>query len=387
MVSTGIDQIGRKEYQYLKKLRLGLIVNASSVNARLEHTAQVFIGQKFNVTCLFSPEHGLWGVNQDQVIEGHTIDQQTGLKVFSLYGKHRKPTPDMLRHVDVLVYDVQDIGTRYYTFIWTMALSMEACAACGKTLVVIDRPNPLGGAVLEGPVLDMRFRSFVGMYPVPVRHGFTVGEAALWLQARFFPQAKVEVVTMRGWRRAQWFDQTGLPWVMPSPNMPTLDTAMVYPGMCLIEGTNLSEGRGVTRPFEICGAPWIDPFRLQKEIGREKLPGCAFRPLYFKPTFHKFKEKACGGLQIYVTDRDMFQSFRTGVALLWAVWHLYPKQAAWRVAPYEDESTLRAIDILAGNAIISRAVETHRPLKSLVEQWRDECAVFRRERAPFLLYR
>ena len=257
----------------------------------------------------FGPEHGLWGTAQDQIPVLTDHDSILNIPIFSLYGDHRAPAAEVLKNIDILVCDLQDVGSRYYTFVWTMALAMQACAKFGKKFIVLDRPNPINGVTLEGPLLDMNYASFVGLYPVPVRHGLTIGEMASWLNERFSIGADLQVIRMKGWKRRMYFGDTGLPWVLPSPNMPTVDTAVVYPGGCLIEGTNLSEGRGTTRPFEIVGAPYINPDQLAGLLNRDKLPGVTFRACRFEPTFHKFKEEPCGGIQIHVKDRQTLSAF------------------------------------------------------------------------------
>jgi len=335
------------------------------------------------MTALFAPEHGFWGTAQDQV---PIPSEKTHVPVHSLYGDQRAPSAEMLSEVDVLLCDLQDVGSRYYTFVWTMALAMQACAKLGKKFIVLDRPNPINGQTLEGPVLDPHFASFVGLYPVPVRHGFTIGEMAVWMNEGLGIAADLDVVRMRGWRRSMYFEETGLPWVLPSPNMPTLETAVVYPGGCLIEGTNLSEGRGTTHPFEMMGAPFIDPDALIQRLERSKLPGVVFRACRFEPTFHKFKGESCGGLQIHVTNRKTFKSFLTPLAVIQAVRELYPSAFAWRDPPYEYEAEKLPFDILCGTDRIRRTMEAGKPVQSLEKEWQKDCSTFARERRPFLLY-
>ena len=386
MTIPGIDVLLSRSRSPLRRLRIGLIVNPSSVTHNVQHAIPALLKKNFKIACILAPEHGLWASKQDQIKEGHTVDPATGLKIYSLYQFNKKPTATMLRDIDAVVYDVQDIGTRYYTFIWTMALAMEACSRAGKKCIILDRPNPLGGEIMEGPVLDPAYRSFVGLYPLPVRHGMTVGEIALWLAANHIPNVDLDIIKMKGWQRSMWFEDTGLSWVLPSPNMPTVDTAVVYPGMCLFEGTRLSEGRGITRPFELFGAPWIDPELLVREMRKEKLAGCILRPTYFQPTFHKFAGKRCGGCQIHVTSRHEFRSFKTALALLRTIWRLYPKQAKWRRPPYEDEARLMPFDILAGNGYIRTLIQDGVTVRSLENRWQKHLNQFQQEREPFLLY-
>jgi uncharacterized protein YbbC (DUF1343 family) len=313
-------------------------------------------------------------------------DAVTALPVYSLYGRLRKPSPEMLRDLDVLIFDVQDVGARYYTFVYTMALAMEACGEAGIRLVVLDRPNPVNGVDLEGPVLDPAFRSFVGLFPLPLRHGMTVGELALYFKGECGVSCSLEVVPMQGWEREMYFDATALPWIMPSPNMPTLDTAVVYPGMCLFEGTNVSEGRGTTRPFEISGAPWVDPHRLVTDLAKLELTGTIFRPLHYIPTFHKWADTMIGGVQIHVTDRSRFRPVRTAIALLAA----YREQGAgrfrWNAPPYEYEYEKLPIDILFGNAVIRRQIEAGMELEHIESAWQKDLEAFRAVRGRYLLY-
>lgn len=313
-------------------------------------------------------------------------DPRTGLPVFSLYGETRVPTKRMLEGLDTLVFDLQDVGSRYYTFIYTLLHALEACARHARRLVVLDRPNPLGGTLVDGNVLDPEFRSFVGLHPLAVRHGMTVGELALLFRAELGLRVELRVVRMRGWRREMLFDDTGLPWVPPSPNMPTLDTALVYPGGCLVEGTNLSEGRGTTRPFEIVGAPWLDPWRLARDLDHDGLPGVRFRPLFFTPSFHKHAGTLCGGVQVHVTRRRRFPAFLAYLLLIAHARRQDPHRFAWREPPYEYESVKLPIDILCGGERERRAIEEGRSAKRLAPGWRREIAAFRKRRAPFLLY-
>jgi uncharacterized protein YbbC (DUF1343 family) len=293
----------------------------------------------------------------------------------------------MLRGLDVLVVDLQDVGSRYYTFVWTMALAMRACARAGVEVVVLDRPNPLGGEIVEGNVPDPAFASFVGLYPLPVRHALTIGEVARWLGLAHGLRPRLHVVPMRAWRRRMLWEDTGVPWVPPSPNMPTPDTARVYPGGCLYEGTNLSEGRGTTRPFEWVGAPYLDGHRYASMLETARLPGVRFRPARFMPTFHKWAGRLCGGVQIHVTDRDRFKPFLTGLALIAAARRLAPRQFTWRRPPYEFERRKLPIDILLGTDRIRRSIERGHGLRDVEREWTADLARWRRRRAPVLLYR
>jgi uncharacterized protein YbbC (DUF1343 family) len=388
-VRTGLDQIATKWPKVLKDARVGLVVHPASVSRMLRHAVSICReALKFRVKALFGPQHGIRGETQDNMIEWEGFrDEATGIPVFSLYGKSRRPTPEMLRGLDALVIDLQDVGARYYTFIWTMALIMQACREEGKAVIVLDRPNPIGGKLTEGPpVLAPGYSSFVGLHPLPVRHGMTIGEIALYLQTAY-QGVQLHIIGMKGWARGMWFDDTGLPWVLPSPNMPTVETASVYPGMCLLEGTNLSEGRGTTRPFEIFGAPFIEPDRLVGRLSGFGLGGVVFRPLYFLPTFQKHAGTLCGGVQIHVTDRRRFRPFKTGVGILKAVFELYPKDFSWKNPPYEYEERLMPIDILAGTDRLRKDIEAGTDLNEMEHWWDEELRAFEREiRNKNLLY-
>jgi len=292
----------------------------------------------------------------------------------------------MLRGIDTVVVDLQDVGSRYYTFVWTMALAMRACSRHGVGVVVLDRPNPLGGALVEGNVADPAFASFVGLYPLAIRHGMTIGELASYVNERHGLGCRLTVVPMRGWRRAMLWEDTGLPWVPPSPNMPTPDTARVYPGGCLIEGTNLSEGRGTTRPFEWIGAPYLDAQGYAEALERERLPGVRFSPARFQPTFQKWAGQLCDGVQIHVTDRGRFKPFLTGLAEIAVARRLAPRRFAWRRPPYEFEKRRMPIDILCGADAIRKAIERRTPLPAIERAWQRELDRWKRVRARYLLY-
>jgi uncharacterized protein YbbC (DUF1343 family) len=305
------------------------------------------------------------------------------------------PTPDALADIDVLIIDLQDIGSRYYTFVWTMALCMQSAARAGVPVVVLDRPNPIGGVAIEGGDVEAGTESFVGLGSIPVRHGLTIGEIAQlvrggipWGGPRFAQplDCELEVVAMRGWKRDDYFDATGLPWVLPSPNMPTLETAVVYPGMCLVEGTNVSEGRGTTRPFEIVGAPFVDGWRLAEYVAAFRLPGVVFRPLAFRPTFHKFAGQVCGGVQLHVTSRVAFRPLLTGIAVLFALRALAGAAFRWRTEKYEFVSDRQAIDLLTGGDAIRKGVESGASLDELRASWLEFEHAFAERRRPYLLY-
>lgn len=386
---TGLDRIPKAWPKQLKGSRVGLVVHPASVNRRFEHAADIALKSNyFELKAFFGPEHGIHGEKQDLIESKKSIDNKTNLPVYSLYSHTRKPEPEMLKDIDVLVIDLQDVGARYYTFIWTMELCMQACLEYRKSMVILDRPNPIGGHIVEGPVTDMNYASFVGLRPLPVRHGMTIGEIGSYLRNEFYPSLNFQVIVMEGWERKMWFNDTKLPWVLPSPNMPTLETAVVYPGMCLLEGTMLSEGRGTTRPFEIFGAPFVEPDVLVKHLNQYKLPGLFFRPLYFQPTFQKHTDILCGGAQIHVTNRDKFKPFKTGVAIIKAVHDLYLDEFHWKQPPYEYEVVKMPIDILAGSDRLRNDLEEGVSLDKMEEQWSEECSLFAmKARKQYLLYK
>ena len=385
---SGLEVLLQSRIELLDGVRTGLIVHPASVTSQFEHAADLlYRNPRVNLTTLFGPQHGIRGETQDNMIEWQSFrDSRTGLPAYSLYGETRKPTPEMLAEVDLLVFDVQDVGTRVYTFIYTMALAMEAARESGKAFVVADRPNPIGGTHAEGNIHEPALRSFVGMYPIPMRHGMTVGELAMMFNGEFGIGCDLQVVKMEGWRREMSFDQTDLPWVMPSPNIPTVDTTVVYPGSVMVEGTELSEGRGTTRPFEIIGAPYIDPNALVDELKRDKLPGVVFRPLHFQPTFHKFAGEICGGIQIHVTSRSTFKPVITGVAIISAIRRLYPGQFEWKQPPYEYVFDRLPFDVITGTSRLREQIEAGLPVSEIEESWREGIEQFVNVRRNYLLY-
>ena len=341
----------------LRGARTGALLHPASVSSKLEHASRILErhdGELFRLAALFGPQHGFLGQTQDNMVQWQSYEHpRLHIPVHSLYGEHREPTPEMLRDLDVLLIDLQDIGARYYTFIWTLYLCLRACQKQGIDVVVLDRPNPINGLTTEGPLLRSDYRSFVGMHPIPVRHGRTMGELALQFQEEAFPGVGLKVLPMKNWDRGMWFDGTGLPWVMPSPNMPGLHTATVYPGMCLLEATNLSEGRGTTRPFEYFGAPFVDAETLCRELNALSMPGVFFREAYFQPTFQKFAGQLCRGAQLHVTHRDIFQPFATAVEIIKRVRKSYPDQFQWKQPPYEYEWNRLPVEILIGGPVES----------------------------------
>jgi uncharacterized protein YbbC (DUF1343 family) len=351
-VELPLDYLAELWPEKLRGARVGALLHPASVSIKLEHSSRIlerYNGDLFRIAAFFGPQHGFLGQTQDNMVQWQSYQHpRLGIPVYSLYGEHREPTAEMLQNVDVLLIDLQDIGARYYTFIWTLYLCMRACEKHEVHVVVLDRPNPINVIAVEGPILEPAYKSFVGMHPIPVRHGRTIGELAQQFRDEAFPDCRLSILPMKNWERAMWFDQTALPWVMPSPNMPTLETAMVYPGMCLLEGTNLSEGRGTTRPFEIFGAPFIQAETLCHELNKLQLPGVFFRENYFQPTFHKFVGELCHGAQLHVIDRNSFQPFMTAVEIIRHIWKRYPDQFQWKQPPYEYEKEKLPIDILLG---------------------------------------
>lgn len=386
-VKTGLDVIQTEGVSVIRGDRVGLLAHAASVDRDHCHAIDVLLQAGVNLRRLFGPQHGFTGHTQDNMIEWEGgRDGRTGIELCSLYGTHRKPTPEMLDQLDTLVVDLQDVGARYYTFIWSLLGCMEACASAGVRVLVLDRPNPINGIQREGPLLDMAFRSFVGMAPIPVRHGMTIGELARFFNRYFALNCHLHVVWMNGYNRAMWFDETQLPWVLPSPNMPTLETATVYPGGCLLEATNLSEGRGTTRPFEMLGAPFVDPNALTDHLMRFELPGVRFRSTAFEPTFHKWAGQLCGGVQIHVIDRDAFRPFSCMMAILSVFLRHHAGDFAWKQPPYEYEYTLLPFDILAGSQEPREMLEARVPLEEMEAVWNRHVAGFEKDIQGDLYY-
>jgi uncharacterized protein YbbC (DUF1343 family) len=369
---------------------VGLVCNPTAVTRTLVHAADLLHGAAgVRLEALFGPEHGVRGDAQYMAAVGGERDPRTGLPAHSLYGETQeslKPRREALDGLDALVFDVQDVGARYYTYQATMMLCMEAAAEGGLGFVVLDRPNPIGGVLVEGPALRPGFESFCGLHDLAVRHGMTVGELAWLFRAERKLDLDLEVVPCEGWRRGRSFRETGLPWVFPSPNMPTPETALVYPGMCLLEGTNLSEGRGTTRPFELFGAPWLDAQRLADDLARERLPGVLFRPASFVPTWDKHAGVRCHGVELHVTDAARFRPFRTGLAAVLHARRQDPGRFAWRTETYEFVSGVLAFDLLCGSARERQAIEAGAALADIVAPMAAEERSFARRRVPYLRY-
>jgi uncharacterized protein YbbC (DUF1343 family) len=379
---SGLEVLLQEGLPALAGKRAGLITNHSAVDRRLRSAVDLLHeSDAVELVALFGPEHGVRGDAQAGAYVGMATDPHTGLPVYSLYGETQRPTPEMLSGLDALIFDIQDVGVRYATYMSTMLNAMETATAAGLTFVVLDRPNPITGSRIEGNLLDPDFASFIGVHPIPIRHGMTAGELArLFAAERGF--AEPEIVAMRDWQRDDWFDETGLPWVQPSPNLPTLDSVTLYPGTCLIEGTNVSEGRGTTRPFEYIGAPWIDPFLLSDELTGRGLTGCRFRPAYFTPTFSKHACQVCGGVQVHITDRDALQPVEVGIHLLEAVLTLYPQIFAWR----GGQERPFFIDLLLGSDLPRQMLSGGADAGDVMADWMEESAQFAERRQPFLIY-
>ena len=387
-VRLGLERLlDGPDRKLIKGQRIGLVCNPASVDSRLIHVSDRLATGDWTLTALFGPQHGFRSDLQENMIESpHAHDARRRVPVHSLYSETREPTAEMLADVDVLVIDLQDVGTRIYTYIYTMANCLRAARRHGIRVVVCDRPNPINGDVIEGATLDPEYESFVGQFAIPMRHGLTIGEAARVFNDHFGIHAAVDVVPMDGWSRAMYYDATGLPWVLPSPNIPTLDTAIVYPGAVLFEGTLLSEGRGTTRPFELIGAPWIDGERFAEALNARRLPGAYFRPAFFEPTFHKHAKVLCGGCQVHVTDREAFEPMRVAVEMLAEFRREAPSEKLWRDPPYEYEHVKPPIDILYGSDRLRTGIDAGEDPASMVKDWRRDEEAFRELRRPFLLY-
>lgn len=375
--ALGAEMLMKNEKKLLKGKRVGLITNPTGVDQNLNSVVDLLNNDPdIQLEALYGPEHGVRGDAQAGQYVDYYIDEVTGLPVYSLYGKTRKPTPEMLENIDVLVFDIQDVGTRFYTYIYTMALAMEAAQEKGIPFIVLDRPNPLGGKKVEGPVLDPKFASFVGQYAIPLRHGMTVGELAKLFNKEFDIGADLSVVKMKGCKRNAYFDETGLQFVMPSPNMPTLETALAYPGAALIEGTNVSEGRGTTKPFELIGAPFISSPELVTRLNQLDLPGVTFRAASFTPTFSKHSGKLSHGVQIHITDRNKYEPVETGLHIVKTIKDLYPEQV--QLTPFFDN--------LIGNGWIRPAIENGMTVEEMESRWQKDLKEFEKVRKKYLMY-
>lgn len=387
-VKLGVEKGLAEPRKYFKDYRLGLICNQASVDHNFRHIADLlFENKEIDLRALFGPQHGIRGDVQDNMVEtAHKRDKKTGLPIYSLYSETREPTERMLEDLDALVFDLQDVGCRVYTFIYTMANAMRSCAAYGKKMYVLDRPNPIGGAHIEGNILEKGHESFVGQFPIPMRHGMTIGEIAALFNKEFGLGCELEVIRMDGWERGFYLDETDAPWVMPSPNMPTVDTAAVFPGTVFFEGTKISEGRGTTRPFEIIGAPFINADAFAEALNELGLPGVIFRATEFLPTFQKHAGKPCGGVFLHVTDRSSFQPVDTGVVLVKMLYDMYSDDFAWKDTPYEYEYDRNPFDVIAGSMSIREMIETGTGWKEITHSWSDGLLKFQALREQHLMY-
>jgi uncharacterized protein YbbC (DUF1343 family) len=389
-VKTGLDVWAAQDFRVLRGRRVGAIVNPTSVDAHFHHLADLLHrAPDVSLQALFGPEHGVRGEAQYMEAVGQAVDARTGVPVHSLYGtsfEALRPRPEWLAGLDAVVFDVQDVGARYYTYVATMALAMEACAQAGVSFVVLDRPNPLGGLSVEGNHVEAGFHSFVGLYDVPARHGMTAGELARLLEAEAHWGTELTVVPCQGWTRGMAWADTGLPFIPPSPNMPTVDTALVYPGLCLLEGTNLSEGRGTCRPFEQFGAPWLDAYALAQALSAVGLPGLAVRPVHFTPTFDKHRGNSCAGVFLHVVDGRAFRPVRTGLAALMSARAQAPGDFSWRTDAYEFVQDRSAFDLLCGTDAVRLALEAGAPFVEVARLLDTASEAFLERRRPYLLY-
>jgi uncharacterized protein YbbC (DUF1343 family) len=400
-IRTGLDVLAARQFADLTG-RIAVICNQASVDHRFRHALDLLgeaqADRDFTIVAAFGPQHGLAGTTQDNMIEWNGQGAESfRYPVYSLYGEHREPTDEMLAGVEQIVVDLPDVGSRYYTFIWTMSLAMKAAERLEIPMLVLDRPNPIGSTV-EGTVLDANFSSFVGLHPLPLRHGMTIGEIALHLQHHYYPDLMLDVIRVEGWDRNSYADSNGYAWVMPSPNMPTVETAVVYPGGCLIEGTNLSEGRGTTRPFEMIGAPWLNGEKVALALNQSDLRGVFFRPVQFEPTFNKYAGQICNGVFVHVTDRDEFEPVMAYSAIMVEAIiqtglhdssHVKSERFvaagletdlpgfAWKQPPYEYEYEKLPIDILFGNSWVRKAIEEGESLDSMRQRMAEELAKFK----------
>ena len=390
MVVTGLDIISKKLPKEFKGKRIGVLCHAPSITSDFRHITQIiYESGECQLSAIFGPQHGIFGETQDNMIEWDSNKHPYyNVPIFSLYGEHRKPSPKMLGTIDILLIDLQDIGARLYTYIWTIKLCIEACRDANIPIWLIDRPNPVGGLKIDGPVLKEEFFTFVGGATIPLCHGMTIGEMALWVKEKYFPSAELHIIRMEGWRHDMFYDQTGLPWVLPSPNMPTLQTAIVYPGTVLIEALNLSEARGTTTPFELFGAPFIKTMELKANLDARSIEGCAFRIHNYIPTFHKFVNQTCGGIQIHVTDRKKYSPVATALEIFDAIMETSPEGSLqFKLPPYEYEEKLMPFDILSGDTGMRETLINRGSLKAEKERWAEEILVFEKEFKKMALYK
>ena len=385
----GVERLLNEKIDLIRGMRVGLVCNQASVMPdTFAHSADVF-GERteFELTTLFGPQHGIRGDVQDNMIETeHSVDERTGRPVYSLYSETREPTAEMVKDIDAFVIDLQDVGCRIYTFVYTMANCMRAAKQFGKKVIVCDRPNPINGNAIEGNITEHEFKSFVGQFEIPTRHGMTIGELARMFNEHFGIGCDLEVVEMTGWTREMWGDETGLPWILPSPNIPTVDSCVVFPATVHIEGTELSEGRGTTKPFELNGAPFIDPYAWVEALDEYNFAGVRFRHVFFRPTFQKCAEQVCGGVQIHVTDREAFTPVIVGIAMIKTVYDMYTDKFEWKRDPYEYVFDINPFDVVCGTDKIRKQIERGITLSEIEDSWGSGLQNFIEIRQPFLLY-
>jgi uncharacterized protein YbbC (DUF1343 family) len=389
MVKTGLDQVKVKLPAGLKGRKIGILCHAPSISADYSHITDIFSESKdCKMTVLFGPQHGIYGQTQDNMIEWKSdIHPVHKIPLYSLYGDHRKPTSGMLKDIEALVIDLQDVGARLYTYIWTVKLCIEACTEAGIPVWVLDRPNPVGRLPFDGPVLKEEYFTFVGGASIPLCHRMTIGEMSLWIKEKYYRNCDLNVIWMKNWRRNSLFEETGLPWVLPSPNMPTLKTAIVYPGTVLFEALNLSEGRGTTIPFELFGAPFIDPEKLKKKLDERKVPGCVFRIHSFIPVFNKYSGLLCNGLQIHITDPSVYYPVMAAYEIIDAIIDTTPDGSLnFNQPPYEYEYRLMPFDILSGDSIMRNALQERINIKTERQRWQAEIDEFKKEFQQLSVY-
>ncbi len=388
-VITGLANLILHSHKWIRGSRIGLLCNPASIDNQYRHAKhllnQAFPGQ---LTALFSPQHGIFAEKQDNMIESpHAIDKDLGIPVFSLYGETRIPTPEMFAQIDLLIIDLLDVGTRVYTFTSTLSYCLETAAKLQKRVLVLDRPNPVGGIQIEGNCLSPDLSSFVGRYPIPMRHGLTMGEYAAYINETFHINCSIDIIPMSGWDRRMYFQDTGLPWVLPSPNLPTPNAALVYPGQVIWEGTNISEGRGTTLPFEQFGAPFINIDQLISFMGGLSIPGAILRPVAFEPTSNKWAGQVCQGFQIHVIDPYRFSPYRTSLKLLQGIIHLHKDRFQWKSPPYEYEWEKLPFDLIIGSSVLRRQLENLEDMADIEKGWTDELAEYGYTAAKFHLYK
>jgi uncharacterized protein YbbC (DUF1343 family) len=389
MVITGLESILNEFPAKLKGKNIGILCHAPSVTRDYIHISEIFFRRKdCKLAALFGPQHGIHGQTQDNMIEWQSQRHPVyNIPIYSLYGKYRKPTPEMLNGIDIFLIDLQDVGARLYTYIWTVKLCMEACTEAGIPVWLFDRPNPISRLPFDGPVLKKEYFTFVGGASIPLCHRMTIGEMAIWIKEKYYPLCDLNVVRMKNWNRTLLFSDTGLPWVLPSPNIPTVQTALVYPGTVLIEALNLSEGRGTTIPFELFGAPFIDPEKLKWNLDARHIKGCVFRPHDFIPTFHKFCRELCYGLQIHITDIDLFKPVCTALEIFAAIIETSkPDALRFKLPPYEYENNLMPFDILSGDSGMRESLISRNNIKAEKERWANEIEEFRKEFQQISVY-